>query len=41
MPFRAICAELSRHGHRTRGEGHFAPVQIERMLKGPKRLRAA
>ncbi|MEI9950816.1 MAG: recombinase family protein [Pseudomonadota bacterium] len=41
MTFRGMCSELSRLGHRSRSGGHFAPVQLERMLKGPQRLRAA
>jgi DNA invertase Pin-like site-specific DNA recombinase len=38
MTFRGMCSELSRLGHRSRSGGHFAPVQLERMLKGPQRL---
>lgn len=34
VSFRAACAELTARGHRNRAGGEFAPVQLERMLRG-------
>lgn len=35
--FRGTCAELARRGYRNRNGGAFAPVQLERMLRGSVR----
>lgn len=37
MTFRGLCAMLTARGHRNRSGGEFAPVQIERMLRGSVR----
>jgi site-specific DNA recombinase len=37
VSFRAACAELTARGHRNRSGGEFAPVQLERMLRGSVR----
>lgn len=34
VSFRKACSELTRAGHRNRAGGEFAPVQLERMLRG-------
>jgi site-specific DNA recombinase len=42
VSFRGVCAQLETKGIRNRAGGSFAPVQIERMMRGPSRpLRAA
>lgn len=38
---RGIAGELTQNGFKSRSGSAFAPVQISRMLAGPKRLRAA
>lgn len=37
VSFRRACSELWRLGHRNRAGGEFAPVQLERMLRGSVR----